>query len=540
MRLLYFYAILFISSFAISIEDIDFDHSSGLDLMKNYSAQYVEKNAESRINLLRENYKKLLPSKTSWQKQPIIPKVIHFIWISNNSLPQNFQYYLQTWKEHHPEWEIKFWTEKDVMKENFSSTDLYWLARSYQERSDIIRYEILYRYGGLYVDLDVECFKSFDELHHKYEFYANFEPPAVNKKQVSILNAMIGSVAKHPILKEALDKIRLNWGIVENSFVQENSTKWSSFQRSNHNLAVNRTMFPFVNSVFDFLENKANIDHKIMILPSGYNIPIYFKNNTPITSFFSKLFRDKVKLSNMPQIRPETMSFHYYDKQNSLIEIDDFSSSLFRYSEFKGILYMAFNFKNANFLMFRKLFKFNAPTNVEYQIFPVIPRIIYLDSDISNIEDKIAKWKGLNPLFNIKAIDSKDILQITPSKFHHLPLNLLKLIGKFYLLHKSGGVYVDDNFNPVNLSEFNQKYGYYGKFKDIKNLNQPLALDSNIIGVKDNHSIMRNLIAKLDSLKAEEITKESVENYYLEYVYKYRDLDGISIVFPTILFDQKR
>jgi len=322
MRTLFTLIAIWFCGQALGFEDVDFDHSSGLDLMEQYSAKYADPNASIKIQILKDNYERLKPSKTPSSSTPIIPKVIHQIWLGTASIPQNYKYYLATWKNYHPGWEFKLWTEKEIIQENFPTMDLFYLARSYQERSDLIRYEILKKYGGLYIDTDIECFANFDELHYKYDFYSNYEPPAINKKRVSILNAMIASVPNHPIISDTLTKIRKNWYKVEEEFEEKYSISKSSFSRSNHHLAVERTMYPFGDAVFDFLGNKQALKYKTIILPSGYNVPVYFVNDIPIINLLSRIFRDKAKLSNQIMLRPETMSVHFHDKESSLMQED--------------------------------------------------------------------------------------------------------------------------------------------------------------------------------------------------------------------------
>ena len=535
---------LFLSSVpALGFEDVDFDHSSGLDLMDQYSAKYAEPDADLKLTQLRENYERLKPSKSPLSATPIIPKVIHQIWLGTNPIPSNYKYYLETWKEYHPGWEIKLWTKEDIVKENFSNIDLFWLARSYMEQSDIARYEILYRYGGLYIDTDIECFSSFNDLHYKYDFYTNMEPPAINKKRVSILNAMIASVPKHPIIKNTLTQIREDWSKVEKIFDEKYSNSKSSFARSNHHLAVERTMYPFIDSVFKFLSQEDLSKYKTIILPSGYNVPVYFINDIPIINFLSRIFRDKAKLSNQIKKRPETMSIHYHDKENSLMDEDYFANSLFKHSEIKGMLYMLLNLRDKYYLAFRKLFQTKFPTVLQYRISPLIPKVIYLESDglsAKDLADLKGQWQKMNPRFIVQALSSKDLIQFIPKKFN--ALKLPQLMARFYLLQKKGGVYIESGFKPASLEEFNHKYGYYGKFNKMLGLSDKLSLSTSIIAAAENHSIMRNMLLHLEEELANGviIDQDQIKKDYIEYAYKYYELDGESIILPEMYFKQKR
>lgn len=528
--------ILLLSSPVFAFSDVDFDKSSGLDLMNEYGAKYAEKDAIEKLKLLKENYEKLKPSKIPSKVDPIIPKIIHQIWLGPNDMPDLYKYFQSTWKENHPGWEIKVWKDFDIIKENFENVDLYLKSRSYQEASDIARYEILKKYGGLYIDTDIECFANFDDLHHKYDFYANLEPPAINKKRVSILNAMIASVPEHPILTETLSKTRRDWDKIEHIFEEKYSSSWSSFGRSTHHLAVERTMYSFADSVFDFLSDDRVKNYRSVILPSGYNLPVYFVNNIPILNFFSVMIRGKAKLVNQIKKMPETMSIHFHDKENSLIKGKDFWNSLFE-SKFKGLLYKIYRFKDKFYLSFEGLFKKNFPLNVSYKTSPLIPKVIYLEKgffDQANINNLKDQWQKINPKFRIKVIDEAFLSQIIPPEIMNLSEKQIRLIGRFYLLLQNGGVFVENSFMPIDLSEFNYKYSYYGSLLSPIDTKDNLHLDLSIIAASKNNPILYNMM-----LKFSEDQDVNINDLYIEYVYRYAS-KGLSIVLPGRYFEQKR
>ena len=80
-------------------------------------------------------------------------------------------------------------------------------AENKAEQSDILRYEILYRYGGLYVDVDFKCLKPHDSLLNHCDFYVGLEAKLPKNKHPAIGNAIIASVPGHPIFKECLEGI---------------------------------------------------------------------------------------------------------------------------------------------------------------------------------------------------------------------------------------------------------------------------------------------------------------------------------------------
>ena len=94
----------------------------------------------------------------------MIPKIIHYCWLSNDAVPQELQMYMATWKEKLPSYEFILW--------NFDRFDInssLWVrqafeAKKYAFAADYIRLYAVYNYGGIYMDMDIEVLKSFDDL----------------------------------------------------------------------------------------------------------------------------------------------------------------------------------------------------------------------------------------------------------------------------------------------------------------------------------------------------------------------------------------
>ena len=116
-------------------------------------------------------------------------------------MPEEFVEYGETWKRHHPSWEFRLWTE-DNLPIDLRRPESYERLRMPAERSDILRLDVLWRFGGVYVDTDFECRASIEPLLQGLDFFsAQLKPGRVN-------NAIIGSVEGHPILDRALPDIR--------------------------------------------------------------------------------------------------------------------------------------------------------------------------------------------------------------------------------------------------------------------------------------------------------------------------------------------
>ena len=111
---------------------------------------------------------------------------------------------MTSWQKIHPDWQYRLWTDADVPGFKLINQKYYDASPNYGQRSDILRYEILCRYGGLYIDTDFECLQRFDVLHHCYDFYTGLS----NSGQLDLAMGLIGSVPGHPILKELIKSMK--------------------------------------------------------------------------------------------------------------------------------------------------------------------------------------------------------------------------------------------------------------------------------------------------------------------------------------------
>ena len=94
----------------------------------------------------------------------MIPKIIHYCWFGGNPLPDDAKKCIASWKKFFPDYEIKEWNE-----ENYDLNSCPYVKEAYESKkwafvSDYARFDILYKYGGLYFDTDVEVIKSFDDI----------------------------------------------------------------------------------------------------------------------------------------------------------------------------------------------------------------------------------------------------------------------------------------------------------------------------------------------------------------------------------------
>jgi len=107
----------------------------------------------------------------------MIPKIIHYCWFGHNQLPDMAQKCIASWRKFFPDYEIKEWNEDNFNVNIIPYTQQAYEAKKYAFVSDYARFWILYNYGGLYFDTDVEVIRPMDDIVDKGPFIG-IEVPA--------------------------------------------------------------------------------------------------------------------------------------------------------------------------------------------------------------------------------------------------------------------------------------------------------------------------------------------------------------------------
>lgn len=276
--------LLFVSFYLQGYQDVNFYQSMNIKEY-NFKSKFKPKTSNA-LNLifLEKLYKKY----NSSFKKIRIPKIIHQIWVGPKPIPESYKKFQQTWKYFHPDWIYKLWTDKDVKSIKLHNQNLYDRTKSYIEKADILRYELLEKFGGLYVDLDFECLKPFDKLHYRYDFYTGISH---NNQGEIVNNAVIACHRNHPLIKAIIRNIK-----------DEDIQDWR-----------NRS------GVFYFSQQFC----KLIKIHKGINVAL------PMGFFYVIPYNFNQELSIKPFIQPETMALHYwgsnkfkfYKESNNKLEI---------------------------------------------------------------------------------------------------------------------------------------------------------------------------------------------------------------------------
>jgi inositol phosphorylceramide mannosyltransferase catalytic subunit len=206
-----------------------------------------------------------------------IPPIIHFIWLGS-PFPSPCQDIIDSWHRFHPFWSIKVWTDADAKTFPFRNLKAYDAAKNYGEKADIFRYEILYLYGGIYADTDVQCLRPFDVLCQSCDFFSGLAADHF------LGNALIGAAPRHPIITALLDSIKPGPG-------------------DNIQSRITSTTGPvaFTRLFFSLYDNSLG---DAVILPPPYFYPFTLSEHYQ---------RPALSLKEMKKyIKPESMAIHYW------------------------------------------------------------------------------------------------------------------------------------------------------------------------------------------------------------------------------------
>ena len=183
----------------------------------------------------------------------MIPKIIHQIWIGDQKKrPAKL---IESWINKNPTWNHILWTENNIYK-TINSVQ-YESADELPGKADILRYSLLYQFGGVFVDADSECVNGFDDYFVDNDSFCCWENEYVRQGLMS--NGYLGATRKNTLMGLLVEEVsKMKPEILKN---MESITAW-------------KTTGPVL------LSNTVNkyIYNKIKIYPSHYFIPNHYTN----------------------------------------------------------------------------------------------------------------------------------------------------------------------------------------------------------------------------------------------------------------------
>jgi hypothetical protein len=130
----------------------------------------------------------------------MIPKIIHYCWLSGDPIPPDYARCMETWKQKLAGYEFVLW---DTIR--FDIESVLWVKQAFETgqyafAADYIRLYAVYNYGGIYLDMDMEVVKPFDELLN-----ADIMLARENHKNDSIEAGCFGAEKGHPYIKKCME-----------------------------------------------------------------------------------------------------------------------------------------------------------------------------------------------------------------------------------------------------------------------------------------------------------------------------------------------
>ncbi len=198
-----------------------------------------------------------------------IPKKLHIIWIGeSHKLPAKC---INSWRDNHPEWDFQVWTDNERAQTswiNQKHLDAFVEKRHWSAAADLMRYEILYREGGVYVDADSFSVRPLDHWLLENEMFACWENTLAVGRARLVSNAFLGSVAGNSFLKYLIDTIEGR---------KELFTRWSWGRMRYVRMGAWKSVGPYrlTKCVYDYEDGKGY--RNISILPSHMFCPNHYR-----------------------------------------------------------------------------------------------------------------------------------------------------------------------------------------------------------------------------------------------------------------------
>ena len=222
----------------------------------------------------------------------MIPKKIHYCWFGGNELDEKSKGYIQTWKQHLPEYEIIEWNES-----NFDLTQNEFVQGAYEQKkyafvSDYVRLYALYHHGGIYMDTDVEVVKSFDDLLTKRAF------TGVERGDYCITGTMAAE-AYHPWIEKLLNYYHGRKFVLENGELDmtTNTVIITKITKEHYGWQEGNTYSELADGIaiypFDFFCAKNGMTNEYHITDNTYTVHHF---NGSWASKSNKLLRNYIRM----------------------------------------------------------------------------------------------------------------------------------------------------------------------------------------------------------------------------------------------------
>lgn len=173
----------------------------------------------------------------------LIPQRIHYCWFGKKTMPPFLLECINSWKRFCPDYEIIEWNEHNYDVKRIPFAEEAYTKQRFGFVSDAARLDILYQYGGIYMDTDVFLLKNLDELLYQSAFVGVEKWGNINTGGLS------GAVPGHPMIKEMLDyRKRFHFVLEDGSLNTETNGFYETMPFIRHGMKIDNT-FQIINDM---------------------------------------------------------------------------------------------------------------------------------------------------------------------------------------------------------------------------------------------------------------------------------------------------
>ncbi len=226
-----------------------------------------------KIEALAEVDCYIVPTMQLLEQREMIPKTIHYCWFGGKEMPEFLLECMASWKEHCPDYEIVCWDESNYDVSKYTYTKQAFDNQKYGFVTDVARLDILYEYGGVYMDTDVKLLKSYNDLLFNKGFVGVERWGNINS------GGGMGALPHHPMIQEMMD-YRLKY-----PFIYDDGTQ---------NIETNGMY-----ETTPFIRHGMRIDNTLQIING-------------ITVYPASVFHPYDYMSCEEKIEDDTVSIHYF------------------------------------------------------------------------------------------------------------------------------------------------------------------------------------------------------------------------------------
>ncbi len=153
-------------------------------------------------------------NKVFFLRKKRIPKIIHYVWVGENKIPQNtIKEFIGSWKEKNPDYELKLWNEDNIDFENEYIKNAY-KNKKWANVSNLVRLMAVYKYGGFYLDTDIKVIKPLEPLRVNKCFFG-FQ--LIEHPTDWVNNAVFGAIPGHWFIGKVLKHLESNFNGIESA-----------------------------------------------------------------------------------------------------------------------------------------------------------------------------------------------------------------------------------------------------------------------------------------------------------------------------------